>query len=63
MDGRVRFYLNNDKLDRGAVFSAAFYDAVCVRMQKSSVGQTPLTTLVLSAKGIRLGNEEYKVKE
>lgn len=63
MDGRVRFYLNNDKLDQGAIFSAAFYDAVCVKMRKSSLGETPLTTLVLSAKGIKLGNEEYRIKD
>jgi hypothetical protein len=57
-DGVVKFFRNGELSEKGAIFHLAFYDAVCVRCRKDTQGDTPLTTLVLAARGIRLLDDE-----
>lgn len=57
--GTVKFFRNTDALAESAVFTLAFYDAVCVRYQKSTRGDVPMTTLVLAARGIKILNQEF----
>lgn len=58
-DGTVKFYRNIDKFEEGAVFTLEFYNAACVRYQKAARADTPITTLVLAAKGIKILEQEY----
>lgn len=60
-DGVVKFFLNNDKLEQGAVFQVSFYNAVCLRYRKEAKGNVTLTTLVLSARRIKLQEEEIEM--
>lgn len=58
-DGTVRFYRNSDQPEEGAVFTLTFYNAACVRYRKETRGESPSTTLVLAAKGIKIIDKEY----
>jgi hypothetical protein len=58
-DGVVKFYRNIDRLEEGAVFTLSFHDAACVRYNKTTRGDTPLATLVLTAQKIRVMDEAY----
>jgi len=64
-DGMLRFYRNkydekNRKADEGAVFDVRFYEALCIGIRREQRGATTTTTLLLSAKRIRVGDEEYQ---
>ncbi|GEM_PF-590471 len=58
-DVTVKFYRNIDEMQEGALFTAVLYEAACIRYRKTTKGDDPLTTLVLAARGIRIGDEEY----
>lgn len=57
-DGTVKFYRNNENIDEGARFTLTFYDAVCVRYQKETRGDCPVTMLVLAVQKIKLSDQE-----
>lgn len=61
-DGVVKFHKNNDIMEEGAVFTLVFYDAACVRYRKTTRGEKPLTTLVLTTKHIKLQEDEFEMK-
>ncbi len=60
-DGIVKFFVNNEKMEQGAVFQFSFYDAVCLRYRKQSRGNVPLVTLTLAAQRIKLQEEEFEM--
>lgn len=57
-DGVVKFYENEDSLEKGAVFSITFYGASCIRYQKTINGDKLLTTLFMAARGIKMLDQE-----
>jgi len=61
-DGTVKFFENNEELDAGALFSMAFYDANCTGYRKNAEGEKVKTTLFLSAKRIKMLEEEVELK-
>lgn len=61
-DGVVKFFVNNEKLEQGAVFQVSFHEAVCLRYRKQAKGNVPLTTLTLAAKRIQLQDSEFEMR-
>jgi len=64
-EGMVRFYRNKydekgSKLDEGARHTLRFYEASCIGLRREVRGETTTTTLMLSAKRISFGDEEYE---
>ncbi len=59
-DLTVKFYRNIDEMQEGALFTLVFYDAACVRYRKAMRGDEPLTTLVMTARSVRMLEEEYE---
>lgn len=58
MDGMIKFYKNEGKLEEGAVFTIKFDGASCIRYQKTTNADIPLTTLVLAAKAVKILDQE-----
>jgi hypothetical protein len=61
-DGEFRFLINSYKITESAALNIAFKEAVCVSYQKviHPVGVGLLTTLVISPRWVRVGNEEFE---
>ena len=63
-DGEFRFLANDGMIREGALLQIQFKDAYCVDYQKTMnpQGAGVLTTLVISAHYLRIGNEEFENK-
>lgn len=61
-DGEFRFLINDNMINQGAVLQIQFRDAYCIDYRKSlnPQGAGSLTTLVISPRYIRVGNEEFE---
>lgn len=61
-DGEFRFLVNEDKIQEGALLHIQFKDAYCIDYQKvmNPQGAGVLTTIVISPKYLRVGNEEFE---
>ncbi len=59
----VKFYRNIDEMQEGALFTVVLCEAACMRYRKTTRGDDPVTTLVLTARGIRIGDEAYGAEE
>lgn len=61
-DGEFRFLINNGMISEGAVLQIQFRDAYCIDYRKTlnPQGAGSLTTLVISPRYIRVGNEEFE---
>ena len=61
-DGEFRFLRNEGKIVEGAVLHVVFRDACCTEYHKAAHprGAGLLTTLVISPRLIRVGNEEFE---
>lgn len=60
-DGEIRFLSDKTKIDQSAILTISFTEAYCVRYKKiinPSIGL--LTTLVISPKTVKIGNEEFE---
>jgi len=62
--GSIRFYNNSNNFEEGAQLVIQFEEAICVRYYKQILAQSSgaLTTLVLSPREIKLGDEVYEQK-
>lgn len=58
-DGCVRFFQNSEKMNEGAVFTMAFYNASCVGWSKVIKDGVPSAVLKLAVKRLELAREEY----
>ncbi|GAF05248.1 type VI secretion system tube protein TssD [Saccharicrinis fermentans] len=60
--GSIRFYNNSNNFDEGAQLVIQFEEAICVRYYKQILahGSGGLTTLVLSSRVLKLGNEVFE---
>ena len=63
-DGEFSFLMNEGKIRQGALLKIQFKEAYCVHYQKNlnPKGAGVLTTLVISPRYIRVGNEEFEKK-
>ncbi|NDV78486.1 type VI secretion system tube protein TssD [Dysgonomonas sp. 511] len=63
-DGEFRFLMNDGMIREGAQLHIQFKDAYCTNYQKimNPQGAGVLTTLVISPRHLRIGNEEYENK-
>lgn len=63
-DGQFRFLKNETKIDEGAQFNIFFEDAICIGYKKviNTMGNGLLTTLIISARIIKFGNQEFEKK-
>ena len=61
-DGEFRFLINDGMINQGAVLQIQFRDAYCIDYRKTlnPQGAGSLTTLVISPRYIRVGNEEFE---
>lgn len=61
-DGEFRFLVNDGMINQGAVLQIQFRDAYCTDYRKTlnPQGAGSLTTLVISPRYIRVGNEEFE---
>lgn len=61
-DGEFRFFTNEGKIQEGALLHILFKDAYCIDYQKvmNPKGAGVLTTLVISPRYLRIGNEEFE---
>jgi len=61
-NGEFRFLLNDKKIMEGAVLHLIFKDAYCVNYQKvmDTSGAGVSTTLIISPRYIKIGNEEFE---
>lgn len=61
-DGEFRFFANDNKIQESAMLNILFKDAYCVDYQKTinPRGAGVLTTLVISPRYLRVGNEEFE---
>lgn len=61
-DGEFRFLVNSAKIVEGAALQISFKEAYCVSYQKviHPIGAGLLTTLIISPKTIKIGNEEFE---
>lgn len=61
-DGEFRFLMNDGMVNQGAVLQILFRDAYCIDYRKTlnPQGAGSLTTLVISPRYIRVGNEEFE---
>ena len=61
-DWEFRFFANDGMIREGALLQIQFKDAYCVNYQKtmSPQGAGTLTTLVISPRYLRIGNEEFE---
>ncbi|MDR0834405.1 MAG: hypothetical protein LBN93_09540 [Candidatus Symbiothrix sp.] len=60
--GELRFYPNDNLLNEGCLTQITFREAYCVRYQQvmQPQGSGLLTTLVISPRRLRIGNEEFE---
>jgi len=58
-NGTVKFFLNKRELNRDALFTLSFSNAVCTRYKKITKGKLPVTILVMATKHVRLQDEEF----
>lgn len=60
--GEFRFLKNDGKIDEGSLFSIIIEDAVCIGYKKiiNPMGNGLLTTLTISPRIIRIGNEDFE---
>ncbi|GHT06882.1 hypothetical protein AGMMS49525_15590 [Bacteroidia bacterium] len=60
--GELRFYPNGDLLNEGSLTQIMFKEAYCIRYQKmmQPQGSGLLTTLVISPRRLRIGNEDFE---
>lgn len=60
--GEFRFFSNKEKIDEGSLLDISFKDAYCISYQKVIVpgGSGVLTTLILSPRWLRIGEEIYE---
>jgi hypothetical protein len=63
-DGEFRFLMNDGMIREGAVLQIQFKDAYCVNYRKTlnPQGAGTLTTLVISPRYLRVGNEVFEKK-
>ncbi len=63
-DGEFRFFSNDGMIREGALLQIQFKEAYCVNYQKTlnPQGAGTLTTLVISPRYLRVGNEEFEKK-
>ena len=63
-DGEFRFLMNDGKISESALLNIQFKDAYCVKYRKTMApqGAGTLTTLVISPRYIRVGNEIFEKK-
>lgn len=61
-NGEIRFLLNKEKINESALLTIVFQDAYCVEYKKSMETSHLgiLTTLVISPRTIKIGNEEFE---
>jgi hypothetical protein len=61
-NGEFRFFMNDGMIMEGALLQIQFKDAYCVDYQKmlNPQGAGVLTTLVISPRYLRVGNEEFE---
>lgn len=60
-DGEIRFLSHKTKIDEGALLTISFAEAFCIRYKKTINPSTGLlTTLVISPKYVKIGNEEFE---
>ena len=61
-DGEFRFLANGKKINEGALLHISFKDAYCVDYHKimNPQGAGVLTTLIISPRYLRIGNEEFE---
>lgn len=64
-DGEFRFLMNDGSIKEGALLQIQFKDAYCLSYQKSisPEGAGVLTTLTISPRYLRIGNEEFENKQ
>jgi len=62
--GSLRFYNNTNNFEEGAQMVIRFEEAICVRYYKQILaqGSGTLTTLVLSSRVLKVGNEVFEQK-
>lgn len=61
--GKVRFYLNSDAMDAGALFEITFSNASCVQYRKHVHGGVHTTTIVMTIPVISVAGEEYEISK
>lgn len=61
-DGEFRFLMNDGMIKEGALLQIGFKDAYCIDYQKimNPQGAGVLTTLAISPRIIKIGNEEFE---
>jgi hypothetical protein len=61
-NGVIKFFANKEKVRKNALLTISFQDAYCVEYKKnmdtSNLGL--LTTLLISPRTIKMGNEEFE---
>lgn len=61
-DGEIRFLVNQEKITQGASLIITFEEAYCISYHKTlnPQGSGTLTTLIISPRKIKVGNEEFE---
>lgn len=62
-NGAVRFYRNSDSLNEGALFEINFSNANCVHYRNVSQGDASVKTIVMTLPSVRVGSEEFELKQ
>lgn len=58
-DGEIRFLSSDIKVTKGADLIISFKDAFCIKYQKSIQDTGLFTTLTISPRTVKIGNEEF----
>ena len=62
-NGTVRFYRNSDAMDEGALFEINFSNASCVHYRNVSQGDALVKTIVMTLPSVRMGSDEFELKQ
>lgn len=58
-DGEVRFLSGDIRIKKGADLVISFTDAYCIKYHKSIRNGNLFTTIILSPRTVKIGNEEF----
>lgn len=62
-NGTVRFYRNSDAMDEGTLFEINFSNASCVHYRNVSQGDVLVKTIVMTLLSVRMGGDEFELKQ